>query len=192
MSSHHIVRDQQEPALILVDLAAFPYDLLGQLLEWAPYTICGPEAFEQALKYEINLDVAYTNRPDARELLSHFPGISIFPSSANWLENALNYLESKSHRAVNVVVARDDFDLEAMRLANQKMLADFIAPSSKFIYVQGRFSKWMAKGSQLRIHSNQPVKVEGAVLKGSELLISEEGIVQLNGNWPFVVELGLI
>jgi thiamine pyrophosphokinase len=35
MSSHHIVRDDQEPALIIANGAACSAELLGQLLEWS-------------------------------------------------------------------------------------------------------------------------------------------------------------
>jgi hypothetical protein len=40
MSSHHFVRDQQEPALLILALEAFTYDSLGELLEWVPTVIC--------------------------------------------------------------------------------------------------------------------------------------------------------
>ena len=39
MSSHHIVRDDQEPALIIANGASCSNELLGQLLEWSPIVI---------------------------------------------------------------------------------------------------------------------------------------------------------
>ena len=39
MSSHHIVREKQEPALLVLGLDSFPAELLGQLLEWNPTVI---------------------------------------------------------------------------------------------------------------------------------------------------------
>lgn len=41
MSSHHIVRDDQEPALIIANGAACSSELLGQLLEWSPSSCFG-------------------------------------------------------------------------------------------------------------------------------------------------------
>ena len=39
MSSHHIVREKQEPALLVLGLNNFSAELLGQLLEWNPTVI---------------------------------------------------------------------------------------------------------------------------------------------------------
>ncbi|MGE8379571.1 MAG: hypothetical protein ACN6PN_14505, partial [Sphingobacterium sp.] len=36
MSSHHIVRENQEPALLIEDLFLIDEEDLGQLLEWSP------------------------------------------------------------------------------------------------------------------------------------------------------------
>jgi thiamine pyrophosphokinase len=39
MSSHHIVREKQEPALLVLGMDNFSDELLGQLLEWSPTVI---------------------------------------------------------------------------------------------------------------------------------------------------------
>ena len=46
MSSHHIVRDDQEPALIIANGAACSSELVGQLLEWSPLVIVLVSAIE--------------------------------------------------------------------------------------------------------------------------------------------------
>ena len=35
MSSHHIVRERQEPALLITDVYSIDPELVGQLLEWS-------------------------------------------------------------------------------------------------------------------------------------------------------------
>jgi len=57
MSSHHIVRDDQEPALIIANGEACSYELLGQLLEWSPFVIVLDSAMERALELGIKVDV---------------------------------------------------------------------------------------------------------------------------------------
>jgi thiamine pyrophosphokinase len=57
MSSHHIVRDDQEPALIIANGAECSNELLGQLLEWSPLVIVLDSAIERAIKLEIKIDV---------------------------------------------------------------------------------------------------------------------------------------
>ena len=57
MSSHHIVRDDQEPALIIANGLACNTELLGQLLEWSPLVIVLDAAIERVLDLGIKVDV---------------------------------------------------------------------------------------------------------------------------------------
>ena len=57
MSSHHIDRDDQEPALIIANGAACSEELLGQLLEWSPLVIVLDSAIERVLELGIKVDV---------------------------------------------------------------------------------------------------------------------------------------
>ncbi len=54
MSSHHIVRDDQEPALIIANGEACSAELLGQLLEWSPLVIVLDSAIEAAVYEAFN------------------------------------------------------------------------------------------------------------------------------------------
>ena len=49
MSSHHIVRDDQEPALIIANGEACSMELLNQLLEWNPLVIVLDSAITRVL-----------------------------------------------------------------------------------------------------------------------------------------------
>ena len=57
MSSHHIVRDDQEPALIIANGASCSFELLGQLLEWSPIVIVLDNAIDRVLQLDIKVDV---------------------------------------------------------------------------------------------------------------------------------------
>jgi thiamine pyrophosphokinase len=57
MSSHHIVRDDQEPALIIANGAACSDELLGQLLEWSPLVVVLDSAMERVVELGIKVDV---------------------------------------------------------------------------------------------------------------------------------------
>jgi thiamine pyrophosphokinase len=57
MSSHHIVRDDQEPALIIANGAACSQELMGQLLEWSPRIIALDSAIDRVAALGIKVDV---------------------------------------------------------------------------------------------------------------------------------------
>ncbi len=192
MSSHHIVRDQQEPALILAEVDTFPFDLLGQLLEWAPYTVCGDAALDQALKYEINLDVVFSDRLNVAEQLAHFPGVEIVRPNENWIEEAVLLLASKGHRAVNVIVGSGFSDITFMERMNEYLLCDFITPSSKQIYVAKEFSKWLTAGTVIKVFGSEYVKVRGGDVIDGQLIKSEDGLLSLCSEKSFIIELGMV
>lgn len=57
MSSHHVIREQQEPALIIANGEACNFELLGQLLEWSPLVIVLDSAINRVLELGIKVDV---------------------------------------------------------------------------------------------------------------------------------------
>ena len=57
MSSHHIVREKQEPALIIANGEACSFDLLGQLLEWSPFVVVLDQAIHRVIELGIKIDV---------------------------------------------------------------------------------------------------------------------------------------
>jgi thiamine pyrophosphokinase len=191
MSSHHIIRDEQEPALILADLDAFPFDLLGQLLEWAPYTVCGDKALDQALAYGINLDVIYSSRPNLNELVGHFPSIQTLDSGNNWIDESVRLLGERGHKAVNIVTT-DCLEHHHMHRLSEQILMDVITPELKFILVNNTFSKWMPVGSSLKNVENKVLMINGVAFQGPTFSVKKEGTITVSSDHaPFIIGLSL-
>jgi thiamine pyrophosphokinase len=57
MSSHHIVREKQEPALLIANGEACSSELLGQLLEWSPFIVVLDGAVKRVMELGIKFDV---------------------------------------------------------------------------------------------------------------------------------------
>lgn len=111
MSSHHIVRDDQEPALIIANGASCNEELLGQLLEWSPLVIVLDSAIERVIDLNIKVDVVlgdFDRGFDPHEFLkSQYPIEIIHTPDQNKtdLEKAFDYLIERKIPAVNVVWA---------------------------------------------------------------------------------------
>ena len=56
MSSHHFVREGQEPALIIANGAACDPERMGQLLEWNPFVLVLDGALHRVLELGIRID----------------------------------------------------------------------------------------------------------------------------------------
>ncbi|GAC1303692.1 MAG: hypothetical protein NVSMB24_10070 [Mucilaginibacter sp.] len=91
MSSHHVVREKQEPALLVLSLDNFPDEMLGQLLEWSPTVICTQQTAEALVAYGIKIDwiVGPHNNNDLQSDVRFLPTGKDSPLGA-----ALKYLET--------------------------------------------------------------------------------------------------
>ena len=57
MSSHHFVKEQQEPAVLILNTEGFSFDSISPLLEWVPTVLVAETCVEQVLTWVIKIDV---------------------------------------------------------------------------------------------------------------------------------------
>ncbi|OYU79397.1 MAG: thiamine diphosphokinase [Flavobacterium sp. BFFFF1] len=111
MSSHHIVRDDQEPALIIANGEACTNELLGQLLEWSPLVVVLDSAMERVIELGIKVDVLlgdFDSGFNPEEFIKDQQPIEIVytpDQNKTDLEKAFDYLIERKMPAVNVVWA---------------------------------------------------------------------------------------
>lgn len=111
MSSHHVVKEKQEPALIIANGADCEWDLLGQILEWSPFIIVLDGAVERVLKLGIHFDVVlgdFDSFTRLEALKLERPELEIIHApdqSKTDLEKAMDFLITKEFPAVNILWA---------------------------------------------------------------------------------------
>ena len=204
MSSHHIVRDDQEPALIIANGAACSDELLGQLLEWSPLVVVLDSAMERVVELGIKVDVLlgdFDRGFDAnyyRE--SHYPIEIIHTPDQDKtdLEKAFDYLYARNIPAVNVVWAtgkRTDHTITNLtNIVNyrEKLKIVIIDDHSKVFLLPRKFEKWYTEktpislipvGKVTGIHSTNlhyPLKEDTLTMgyrTGSSNFVTKDGIV---------------
>jgi thiamine pyrophosphokinase len=156
MSSHHIVRDEQEPALIIHDWKQFSYEKLGELLEWSPTVICCEPALEQVHSLGIKIDVIFAKKNQTVEdiVIGQSPVKLIQHKDESFLQSALEYLISTGHRAVNIITTKEKTeDCIKIGLAFAKSVNQtFWEQEYQTILIQhGIFRRWFGAGQSLRI-----------------------------------------
>ncbi|MFM9987520.1 thiamine diphosphokinase [Flavobacterium sp.] len=163
MSSHHIVRDDQEPALIIANGAACSEELLGQLLEWSPLVIVLDSAIERVLELGIKVDVLLGDfdRGFDPEYYKdkQFPLEIVYAPDQNKtdLEKAFDYLIEKNIPMVNVVWAtgkRADHTItnltNIVRYRNLLKIV-IIDDHSKIFLLPNRFEKWYTANTPISL-----------------------------------------
>ncbi|HLF53052.1 thiamine diphosphokinase [Flavobacterium sp.] len=204
MSSHHIVRDDQEPALIIANGAACSNELLGQLLEWSPLVIVLDSAMERVLELGIKVDVLlgdfdrgfdanyYKEKQYPLEIV-HTPD-----QNKTDLEKAFDYLFERKIPAVNVVWATGKrADHTITNLTNivryrEQLKIVIIDDHSKVFLLPKKFEKWYPANTPISlipighvtgIHSENlfyPLKNDNLTIgyrTGSSNHVAKDGIV---------------
>lgn len=163
MSSHHIVRDDQEPALIIANGAACSSELLGQLLEWSPLVIVLDSAIERVLELGIKVDVLLGDfdRGFDPEYYKdqQFPLEIIYVPDQNKtdLEKAFDYLIERKITMVNVVWATGKrADHTITNLTNIVRYRDLlkiviIDDHSKIFLLPHKFEKWYTANTPISL-----------------------------------------
>lgn len=154
MSSHHIVRDDQEPALIIANGESCSAELLGQLLEWSPIVIVLDSAITRVLELGIKVDVLLgdfdRNFNAEKYKNSQYPIEIVYTPNQNKtdLEKAFDYLIERKIPAVNVVWAtgrRADHTItnvtNIVRYQNDLKIV-LLDDYSKIFQLPKKFQKW--------------------------------------------------
>jgi thiamine pyrophosphokinase len=206
MSSHHIVRDDQEPALIIANGAACNPELLGQLLEWSPLVIVLDSAIERVMKLDIKVDVLLGDfdrgfDPEIYKTTQYPLEIVHTPDQDKTdLEKAFDYLIERKIPAVNVVWATGKrTDHSITNITNIVRYRDLLKivildDHSKVFLLSKKFEKWYTAGTPISlipvgvvngIHSENlvyPLKNDTLTIgyrTGSSNSVAQDGLVTL-------------
>jgi thiamine pyrophosphokinase len=183
MSSHHVVREKQEPALLVLGLDNFPDELFGQLLEWSPTVIATRQTAEKLVSYGIKIDWLITDGGD--DVLQS--DVKLMSSGdGNLTDAALQFLSDNEYPAVNIVT--DDFKLEDYgHFANKINLVIFNRQSKIYPVVSG-FSKWKPGGEIVRLLSTpRALNLSGLEnINHHEYKTIADGFFTLHFNEPFL------
>lgn len=154
MSSHHIVRDDQEPALIIANGEACSMNLLHQLLEWSPLVVVLDSAIDRVIELGIKVDVLigdFDRNFDYnryKDLQYPIEIVKIDDQDSYDLDKAINYLIGRKIPAANIVWATGKrMDHTLTNITNMVRYSNYIKlvmldDYSKIFPLPKKFTKW--------------------------------------------------
>lgn len=167
MSSHHIVRDEQEPALLIDDASVLSFEFVELLLEWSPKVIVTSNAIDAVLEWKVKIDLVIARPEQVEELKPKLkpqsPVQLLVFEYPDLLASAFVVLQDLGHRAVNVLA--DTFNsscLDTIRDYSETIDSVLYYNDQKWVYESmGVFQKWVNIGDVFGVH---PV-VQGTFFK---------------------------
>lgn len=145
MSSHHIVRDEQEPALLIIEPHAVQLDFIQQLLEWSPTVVVIEQALDQVLSWGIKIDVVVCTKASfdraSAQTVDQYP-VEVVAVDDHLLDQALKYLYQHNHRAVNIISSFEQDLIKPEVLAKMDVIV-FNHHFKVFYVAKGDWKKWV-------------------------------------------------
>ncbi|HEY0656162.1 MAG TPA: hypothetical protein VGD65_23670 [Chryseosolibacter sp.] len=152
MSSHHFVREGQEPALLILDPTSYA-DAEG-LLEWAPLVVVVESALDEVLLWGIKVDVVIASPENESKLtseLSHQAPITIVSAGHDLIEASLMFMATSGQSALSIMAGGLTTSLrEKVERYSGKISVTVRAPSHKWSHISsGHYKKWYHAGTIL-------------------------------------------
>lgn len=185
MSSHHIVREDQEPALIIDEIGAVSSGLFLQLLEWSPTVIIHASQLESVRAFETKVDVLFSERKP-RILQDNVVFRESSPEAFAF--EALRYLVDKHYTAAYLLTTERNIGLIGDFFGNISITV--MANGKRYYAVRSGFSKWKPEGERITLFKQmRNLAVSGLVRVGDDTYdTTEDGFFELT----FSGEYGII
>lgn len=185
MSSHHIVKEKQEPALYIHCLGNFDEEQLGQLLEWSPTLLVAANQYEKVLSLGIKVDVVIGHD----ELQNQQENTKYIAAEINELTTAINYLITQQYPAVNVIGATNSFEGLTNYLPQINLV--LFNQNQKSYPIKNGFKIWKPAGTIFSINCENDFSTSNlATQKNGSFTVIKDGFVTFNftSNYLFLTE----
>lgn len=146
MSSHHIVRENQEPALLVTSPYALNEEWLGQLLEWSPTILTDVENMDHLLAHEIKIDVVFGD--SEATVVQEAIKIEPLDHPSDLVDHALRYLIAHDFKAVNILA---DSIPQAVNHYVERINVVVFCQNRRYVFVRHSFEKWKPRGERMYI-----------------------------------------
>lgn len=199
MSSHHIIRDEQEPALLVLDPLAIEREHLDGLLEWSPTLLVTEAHISTLLDWGIKVDRVLAKSGSA--LLStkqKLYDVIDQPNGNSSVDAGLSFLLQKNHHSVNIIGNPENELIFLHPLVTQMNCVLFEANRKIVLAKKGVYRKWFNAYTSLSI---QPFDVMYLSTEGLmddldnekledelQIMTTDDGMLSVRSNLkPFLV-----
>jgi hypothetical protein len=181
MSSHHFVKEQQEPAVFILGAEELSFEVISPLLEWVPTVLVFQECVDMVLSWGIKIDVILATEQfqlaNFQLLEEQYPVHFLTVIGDNPLEEGIHYLLTSQHKGVHLL-GFDHIKIDELAGITKELDLTIVDRNWKYYPVkEGKFKKWFAE-SEIRIlaRENQPLELSNS---NGQLLFPVQYLTQI-------------
>jgi len=188
MSSHHFVKEGQEPALFILDNIPFHY--AEPLLEWVPLVMVADRALENVLHWGIKIDIVLQDKYPVEVLADlvqdQGPIQTLLSNKDHIVKTGLQYLDQNGYDAVNLLsIPREETFQEVEKSVHKLQVGIYTKQEKWSLIPTGKFEKWMPAEATLSIRSASSVQTTGIIKKEKSWVTRGVGIVTIESDSAF-------
>lgn len=178
MSSHHIIREDQEPALLILDADALSLEKVNELLEWSPTVLVCEEAIEKVLGWGIKIDIAILSDSNSfkEELSNQQPIQFLYITNRDFITESFNFILKKKYKSVNVLIHEKN-TLNFLQQVNTSIEIVTFYKNIRWSLIRNTiFEKWLTANTQIYLYPNLDYNTHGFT---NEMKASKSGLVSI-------------
>lgn len=150
MSSHHVVRENQEPAVFFLSEKGCSIDVLQQALEWSPLVIATAESSQYLIERGIKVDVIFCKKETFHEISFDQSDVELITYEDDLLATVLHFLRNRNHKAVYIFSEFEKANQDQLANLND-LTINFFSNTTRWSLINRKVSKWFPKGQQLLV-----------------------------------------
>jgi hypothetical protein len=190
MSSHHFVREGQEPALFIVEASAL--NNIESLLEWAPLVMVLDTALDTVLSWGIKIDAVLTRLDNLvsveEQTHEQFPlQIFSYGEDEEPLVVGLQALE-RDQQAVQIICPATDHIFKLLENIHYEINIVLLDGDLRWVPVSRKFEKWLPAKTNIFVRKNadQEILYSGIAEHSKDLFESvADGLVMIQSDFNF-------
>jgi thiamine pyrophosphokinase len=189
MSSHHFVKEDQEPALLILSSTAISFEKVQELLEWSPTVIVSDAVVEEVIRWGIKIDIVLCEEAKTislkESLIDQAPIRFIsYHNQREILSTAYQFLTASKYKAVNILI-EDQTQLDFIQTF-MGMDVEVFYDNKRWVYIHSRkFEKWVGEGTKFFIYSMLPSIQFKQIGLSEEMKCVKDGMVSIGGDETF-------
>ncbi len=155
MSSHHVVKENQEGSLVILETDSIEFPVLESFLEWSPIIIAGRGAFKVLTSRGIKVDAVICSSEAMDELtdeISYQYPIDVIQLEKDdtTIDMSLDYLMKRKSDVVNVFTWLDLPEMFQIQPRYSDLKINIIIKNHSY-YIPGkrRFEKWLPISAEI-------------------------------------------
>jgi thiamine pyrophosphokinase len=189
MSSHHFVKEDQEPALLILNAKVISFEKVQELLEWSPTVIVSEEVVEEVTGWGIKIDIVLCEEVKIislkESLIDQSPIRFIsYHNQREILSTAYYFLTASKYKAVNILIKdRTQFDFIQTFVG---MNVEVFYEGKRWVYIHSKkFEKWVSEGTQFSIYPKLPTVQLKKVGLSEEMKSVKDSMISIEANGAF-------